>query len=58
MDRINSILQGFAPISLDEMSRVRLMNRIDTKYVTTVPYLVRLLEMAGGEYSVQQIGGL
>ncbi len=58
MDRINSILQGFAPISLDEMSRVRLMNRIDTKYVTTVPYLVRLLEMAGGEYSLQQIGGL
>ena len=58
MDRISRILQGVAPISLDEMSRVRLMNRIDTKYVTTMPYLVRLLEMAGGEYRVQEIGGL
>lgn len=58
MDRISSILQGFVPISLDEMSRVRLMNRIDTKYVTTVSYLVRLLEMAGVEYRVQEIGGL
>lgn len=58
MDRIGSILQEFVPISLDEMSRVRLMNRIDTKYVTTVPQLVELLEMAGGEYRVQQTGGL
>lgn len=58
MDRIGSILQEFVPISLDEMSRVRLMNRIDTKYVTTVPQLIELLEMAGGEYRVQQTGGL
>lgn len=58
MNRIGSILQGFAPISLEEMGRVRLMNRTDTKYVTTVPRLVRLLEMAVGEYRVQEIGGL
>ena len=58
MDRISDILQEFAPISLEEMSRVRLMNRTDTKYVTTVPRLVRLLEMAAGEYRVQQTGGL
>ena len=58
MDRIGSILQEFVPISLDEMSRVRLMTRIDTKYVTTVPQLFELLEMAGGEYRVQQTGGL
>ena len=58
MDRISDILQEFVPISLEEMSRVRLMNRTDTKYVTTVPRLVRLLEMAAGEYCVQQTGGL
>lgn len=58
MDNIRSILQGFAPISLDEMSRVRLMNRIDTKYVTTLPRLIELLETAGGEYRVQETGGL
>lgn len=58
MDRISSILQGFPPISLDEMSRVRLMNRIDTKYVTTVPHLVKLMEMLCLEYRAQEIGGL
>ncbi len=58
MDRIGSILQGFAPISLDEMSRVRLMNRIDTKYVTTVPQLAMLLGRAGAEYRVQEIDGM
>lgn len=57
MDRIDNILQGFVPISLDEMQQVRLMNRIDTKYVTTVPQLVRLLKTAVGEYRVQDIGG-
>lgn len=58
MDRISSILQNFDTISLNGMSRVRLMNRTDTKYVTTVSMLVRLLEMVGGEYRVQEIGGL
>lgn len=58
MDRIESILKGFRPIQLEGMSRVRLMNRTDTKYVTTVPQLVRLLEMAGGEYRVQETDGL
>ena len=58
IDRISDILQEFVPISLEEMQRVRLMNRIDTKYVTTVPQLVRLLEMAVGEYRMQQTGGL
>lgn len=58
MDRISSILQKFTSISLEEMSRVRLMNRIDTKYVTTVPHLIRLLEMADGEYRVQETDGL
>ena len=58
MERINSILQEFSPISLAEMSEVRLMNRIDTKYVTTLPCLARLLEMAGEEYLVQETDGL
>ena len=47
----------FRPITLEEMSRVKLMNRIDTKFVTTLPMLERLLEMAQGEYRIQEIGG-
>ena len=31
------ILSQFQPISLEEMSAVKLMNRIDTKFVTTLP---------------------
>lgn len=58
MESIRRALQEFTPISLAEMSQVRLMNRIDTKYVTTLPSLVRLLEMAGEEYRVQETDGL
>ena len=31
MEEILGIVQGMAPITLDEMSGVKLMNRIDTK---------------------------
>ena len=50
-------LQSYTPVSLEQMKAVRLMNRIDTKYVTTLPKLVRLLEMARGQYWVQEIDG-
>ena len=54
---MTDILASFAPISLEQMSSVKLMNRIDTKFVTTMPQLVRLLQMAQGEYYVQEIKG-
>ena len=53
---MDQILQQFAPITLEEMSGIRLMNRIDTKFVTTLPVLMQLLQMAQGEYRVQEIG--
>ena len=52
------IFDGFDRISLDEMSSIRLMNRIDTKYLANEQQLVRLLEMARGEYMVQSIDGI
>ena len=54
---MENIIRQFAPITLDEMSGIRLMNRIDTKFVTTMPVLARLLVMAQGEYLAQEIGG-
>ena len=39
------------------MSSVKLMNRTDTKFVTTLPMLRRLLEMARQDYYVQEIDG-
>lgn len=37
------LLMAFSPISLDRMDSIRLMNRIDTKYVTTLPVLDAIL---------------
>ena len=52
-----NILDGFNTISLDEMSSIRLMNRIDTKYLANEQQLSRLLEMARDKYMVQSING-
>ncbi|MBQ6243360.1 MAG: polyphosphate polymerase domain-containing protein [Bacteroidales bacterium] len=43
---LESVLETISPISLGEMDSIRLMNRIDTKYLTTTSVLVRLLEDA------------
>lgn len=51
-------LDHFDPISLEEMGGIRLMNRTDTKFVTTVPVLARLLRLAEGDYRVQDVGGV
>ena len=55
---MNTLLNGFAPISLDEMNGVKLMNRTDTKFVTTTDKLLQLLLLAQQDYYVQQIDGL
>ena len=53
----NAILESFGTISLEEMEKVRLMNRIDTKFVTTLDTLQELLRRASSDYLIQQIGG-
>lgn len=45
------------PISLDEMSGIKLMNRTDTKFVTSKAKLAELLELTQGKYFAQQING-
>lgn len=50
-------LSGYDSISLEEMKGIRLMNRIDTKFVTTLPVLEELLRRAQPEYYVQETGG-
>lgn len=58
MTSIEDILDAYPTITLEEMKGVRLMNRIDTKYVTTESMLLRLLERASGMYKVQVIDGM
>ena len=54
---MEELLRQFEPITLAEMSSVKLMNRTDTKFVTTRPFLERLLQMAAKDYYVQEING-
>ncbi|UKK54733.1 polyphosphate polymerase domain-containing protein [Prevotella sp. E2-28] len=54
---MEDLLFSFAPITLDEMSSVKLMNRTDTKFVTSMPKLLRLLKMAQNDYYAQEING-
>lgn len=42
----SELLMAFSPIGLDRMDSIRLMNRIDTKYVTTLPVLDAILRKA------------
>ncbi len=58
-DEISTALDGFSPITLDKMGKVRLMNRVDTKYVTTQSFLIRFLDMAAatGQYFVVENDG-
>jgi len=54
---MRDIFKNYAPITLGQMSDIRLMNRIDTKFVTTKPMLWELLEQACDDYFMQDIDG-
>ena len=51
--RIDDLLANLEPITLDEMKEIRLMNRTDTKFVTSKETLARMLELAQGKYYAQ-----
>ena len=55
---MKSIITKYEPISLDEMSGIKLMNRTDTKFVTTVDRLRLLLMLAKDDYRAQDINGV
>ena len=51
------LLAPYDSISLEEMGKVRLMNRTDTKYVVSLPLLAEILRQAFGQYRVQEVNG-
>lgn len=51
------LLSNFETITLEEMGKVKLMNRIDTKYVTHINKIKELLSLAKEKYFIQQIEG-
>ena len=54
---MQDLLKTYVPIALEDMKSLRLMNRMDTKFVTTRGKLFRLLELARPYYSIQQVDG-
>ena len=53
----DALIKSFKPVSLKEMGKVKLMNRIDTKYVTTIEKISDLLRALSDNYLIQQIEG-
>lgn len=50
---LEDILRNMDSITLEEMSGVKLMNRVDTKFLTTMPVLLDLLKGARQNFLVQ-----
>ena len=50
-----SVWKKMKPITLDEMSTIKLMNRIDTKFLIPESMLLELLEMVKDDYRVQVV---
>ena len=55
---IEHIARQFEPITLEQMSGIKLMNRTDTKFVTSEAKLLKLLELASSQYLIQETDGL
>ena len=53
---IQSLLDTLPPITLEQMGSIKLMNRLDTKYVATKRQLIELLQLVQDKYYVQTIG--
>lgn len=56
-EHIDALLRAMPPITLEQMSEIRLMKRTDQKYLTNLPTLLRLLEMTRESYYSQEIEG-
>ncbi len=54
LNDVAAIVDAFRPITLEEMSGVKLMNRTDTKYVITLGQLAELLSYAQNHYRAQE----
>lgn len=52
---LSKCLSTYSPISLDEMESVKLMNRVDTKYVCHEAQLPAILAAAQEDYRVQEV---
>lgn len=52
--KIQELLNSMQPITLEQMSGIKLMNRLDTKYVASKSQLIQLLALVQEKYYVQE----
>ncbi|MCZ2459099.1 MAG: polyphosphate polymerase domain-containing protein [Chitinophagales bacterium] len=57
MSPVTNMLDGLDPISLEEMDNVKLLNRVDTKYIIPVRSLHRLFDLLKNNYYILEIEG-
>lgn len=57
MAETEDLLLSFAPISLADMGGIKLMNRLDTKYIMSKDSLDAFLRLAAEDYFVQEADG-
>jgi hypothetical protein len=55
--KIENVIIDFEPITLDQMDRVQLMRRTDTKFVFNIKHLPGLLKKATDKYMMVEIEG-
>lgn len=58
ISEIKELVNSYCPIGLEEMDNVRLMDRMDTKYVLPVWKLADLIKMMKDDYRVLEINGI
>ena len=58
MESLSDSLKYFNPVSLDEMDNVKLMNRIDTKFVFRVERLPEFLRTIAHNYMILQVNDI
>jgi len=54
---IESIIKDFDPIGLEDMDKVQLMNRTDTKFTFSLPKLIELLPLLSKDYRILSVDG-
>ena len=54
-DKIQIQLKAYQPISLEEIEKVKLMNRVDTKYAVPIEQVIRLISDLQSSYNVLEI---
>jgi len=55
VDNISQILIEFDPVSLEELDKVRLMNRVDCKFIFNINKLPTILNNVKDKYNILEI---